>query len=145
MKRFILAVAILLGLSVLFISCNKDNGGTGGGSWIVGKWALAPEGNHSFLEEMNAYVEYTKDGFIIGYYLKNTDDLARFENGNLYTPAGATWVRDTEVSLQYTLSENMISIAGYGVPIEKINNDNFIVKGTSLGGNYYRIKNFKTK
>ena len=38
MKRLLLALALLLGLTALFVSCNKDNGGSS--SSIVGTWKV---------------------------------------------------------------------------------------------------------
>ena len=65
MKRFILAVAILLGLSVLFVSCNKDNGGTGGNyaELIIGTWQEEAPGK--------AIYEFRTDGT---YVSRDIDD-----------------------------------------------------------------------
>lgn len=38
MKHFLYAVALLLGMSALFVSCNKNNGGSSSG--IVGTWKV---------------------------------------------------------------------------------------------------------
>jgi len=42
MKRFLYAAAFLLGLSALFVSCNKDSGGSSSSS-IVGTWGMVKE------------------------------------------------------------------------------------------------------
>lgn len=43
MKRFLISIALLLGMSAIFISCNKDSAGTPIGSYpqkIIGTWDL---------------------------------------------------------------------------------------------------------
>ena len=63
MKRFLISIALLLGISALFISCNKDGGNSS--SSIVGTWGMVKEEC------------FEKDGtlFEVIYYDGNKDKL----------------------------------------------------------------------
>ena len=79
MKRFLYAVALLLGLSVLFVSCNKDNGGTDGNyaKLIIGTWQEEAPGNHIY--------EFRTDGTYVCRYINYDTPIGPFSykiNGN---------------------------------------------------------------
>ena len=72
MKKFILAVAFLLGLSVLFVSCNKDNGGGNYSKAIIGTWKVVDN------DEDHTYTyEFRTDGTFI-YILHYSEDSIVF-------------------------------------------------------------------
>lgn len=136
---------LLLGMSI-FCSCNKEGGSTGGSSWIVGNWVVEQEWSEKFNpEKVDWYMEFSKDGFMTEYELTPYDKYAKFENGNLITPAGASW-SPTGRTYQYTLKGDILHILSYGARIEKIDNDNFdLIFDFDFEGTYHRIKSMKTK
>ena len=58
MKKVLYAVMLLLGLSVLFVSCNKDNGGGNYSNAIIGTWKLVYDGD----DFATFTYEFKKDG-----------------------------------------------------------------------------------
>ena len=79
MKRFILAVAILLGLSVLFVSCNKDNGGGNYSKAIIGTWEVVDD------EEDYTYTyEFRTDGTFV-YIVHYSEDSIVFAGQDIKT------------------------------------------------------------
>ena len=79
MKRFLYAVALLLGLSVLFVSCNKDNGGGNYSKAIIGTWEVVDNN-----DDYTCTYEFRKDGTFI-YIVHYSEDSIAFAGQDIKT------------------------------------------------------------
>lgn len=143
MKRLIYAAMLLLGLSILG-SCNKEEGGGGGSgnlaSTIIGSWVI----EWNSLDEIDYYIEFTKDKRATFYELSPSGSWARYDNGVLYAPDGCEW--EKVESFQYSIADGKLDIEQemMNVFITKVNNDKLHVSWN--GENYwYRVKKFRTE
>ncbi len=90
MKKIFFAVALLLGMSALFVSCNKDNGSSEGdyAKLIVGTWMAIKE-------------EYYKNGKLSGSQTED-DALTFTADGKVYSSYSPSQKRN------YTISGNKL-------------------------------------
>lgn len=146
MKKIIYVLMLVLGMSVLLCSCEKEGGDGVSDEWIVGSWVLTGE------EQIYWYWELKPNGRFIYYDLNgdwlhsySEDDYATFSNGTLITPSNCSW----EASLEgkYTLEGNEIIVDDIVLAkIERLGKDKARMTSTVLeDGIVERIKSFKTK
>ena len=73
MKRLFYVASLLLGLSVVFTSCEKSGAENGGidDNPILGCWTLGEENCNP--NEIEYYLEYTENGFVKEYWIADYD------------------------------------------------------------------------
>ena len=95
MKKTLFAALLLLGMSIMFASCEKTRTSGNVKKDLIGCWAGnyddGPEG--SFFDwNINYYIEFKKDGHYTEYMLFPDDANATFdEQGVLRIPSSAKW------------------------------------------------------
>ncbi len=120
MKKFFFAVALLLGMSALFVSCNKDNVGSEGdyAKLIVGTWELT---------KGESYYQ----GKLIDTALGNGTTITFTEDGKYY-------ISDyPDIKVNYSISGNKITITALGantLTILKLTKDELQLEETTLLG-----------
>ena len=140
MKKVFYAVSLLLGLSVLFSSCEKS--GKNEESFIVGNWTYEDWGGYG----VDEYLEYTNTGRVKVYW--NADYKiygdATFKDGVLSYPG--EW--ELDYVYDYYFEDGLYWDEEYETcEFEIINKDKFSLSWTNSKGNrmtetFVRIKKF---
>ena len=152
MNKVFYAASLLVGLSVLFCSCEKEGAENGKdddlASVIVGCWAAVWEGKTT-IDNLYEYVEITADGKFKEYYIDTSwGDYASFRNGVLYSPAGDKWKLD-DVSKFFIEGNGLYCDSGIIARVSIIDNDTLDIKYAMAthwdNYTYYRIKKFATQ
>ena len=143
MKKILFAIVLVLGMSVVFCSCQKEGGSSDVGGTLVGSWVLDED-----VDGLKEYCEFTNDGFLKCYVLKPGNAYATYEKGVLYTPASNKWeLYDT---VPYSVNDGILSCKYLdGFRIKVVDKDTiqvFEYYGSEiLDSYYYRIRKFSTK
>ena len=151
MKKTLFAALLLLGMSIMFASCDKTDINTEKETDIntvkkaekalIGCW---------YSDEMG-YYEFKKNGQCIGHSLEPYEVSVTYINGVLYTPSSGTW-RES-IGGQYEITGGpflyegetyySVNIPGFIPGVELFFQDsNFIWVGDF---DFYRIKDFRTR
>ena len=145
MKKVLFSILLVLGMSLMFCSCEKEEGGEGNGttiksSDIIGSWAPTD------YEYVNFYWEFTKDGMVKYYEAHNHGgNYCSFSNGTFYVPKEYEW--ELDMYGKYVIEENIIFFEGMRMgSIKRINKDTYIFNSDLLvDGTVQRIKKFSKK
>ena len=119
MKRFLISIALLLGMSALFVSCNKDNGGSTDWSkierMVVGsKWTILGE-------KVYGYYEFT-DKNSYRYYGNLSQNKITVVNGIIQaSEEDFTYIGTVNLSVKAFFTGELVQIEGIQVKI--IDND----------------------
>ena len=141
MKKLVFALMLVLGMSVLFCSCEKESDNTIRDT-LVGCWTADVDNTR-----IQFYLEFTKDGLYKKYELHR--GYATYENGVLYSPSPSTW--QEEVMGKYDISGGVMTVEGWEgtTRVTVINDDriSFVFEEDGERGEqpYVRIKKFSTK
>jgi len=136
MKKILLSVLFLVGMSLLFCSCErleKENiCDTMAGFWV--------EEYETYRDDVYYLLEFTKDG-IMKLYVPHPVSFSSYDNGVLYTPAASKW--EEESSGEFSVTDGIYYGPYFnGETIEVINNDTICFGGDE---NLLRVKTFSTK
>ena len=145
MKRILYAALLVFGMSLMFCSCEKGEGGESGGisqSFLTGCWAVIDD--YNTVDAVADYFEFGKNGILTHYELQHVDldVMPSLNNGTLYSPANATWVQTEKA--EYKLDEGFLMIGIFSGRVNKLDKDTFVCDIWSRT-TFYRIKQFKTK
>ena len=147
MNKTIFAALLLLGMSIMFASCDKT--GTDGSikRTLVGCWInetrLREDYGEEWWKHVSSYYEYTKDGFEKDFWLtdKFYDKVfCTFEDGVLVVPDGAEFdfeIYDYAIKDGYMVSQGSSDLG----KIEIINKNKFRM----CGWDFLRITKFRKK
>ena len=118
MKRFLISIALLLGMSAFFISCNKDNGGSESNysKLIVGSWE-------------QAWYESYLNGKIVESEIGNGEIAVFTEKGKFYNKMSPNFIGD------YSISGNKLTISiliTTTATILKLTNTEMILEETAI-------------
>ena len=149
MKKLILAALLILGMSIMFSSCDKTDESIN--KKLVGCWALYYEDDGELkLDWRYGYVEYTKDGlYNVYFYSEDEDDEYNFDawceinfhNGILSYPRHAKKYLDQ--SWSYDIRGGQLTAGGYTLgKITVINKDHIEYSSDGDKMVLYRVKEF---
>ena len=118
MKRFLISIALLLGMSAFFTSCNKDNGGSESNysKLIVGSWE-------------QAWYESYLNGKIVESEIGNGEIAVFTEKGKIYNKMSPNIIGD------YSISGNKLTISiliTTTATILKLTNTEMILEETAI-------------
>lgn len=153
MKRVLYSVLLILGMSAMFCSCEKEEGGVFGTDKIgtkdiIGNWALTDN------NEIYYYWEFTKDGIVNYYELESpkgfrqvyhhNDTPAYYDNGTLFVPSSFEW--SLEISGEYSVDNGHVYYDGTSIgSIERIGKDKYrFVSAILESGTVQKVKKFET-
>ena len=130
MKRFLISIALLLCMSALFISCNKDGGSSS--SSIVGTWGMVKE-------EI-----FDKDGnlFHVEYYDANKDKFVFSESSlTIYIDNASQYT----LAYQYDSSTKKLFWGPNVDAVQKLTAKELVLKSIDEGIDRYNIMYLEKK